>query len=304
MYKKYLQPTTSYGQALLYMHLSVLLWGLTGVLGRGIELNESLLVTYRLLLTSVTLGIHAFWIKKLPLPSRQELLKMAFVGVLITVHWLFFYAAIKFANVSITLSMLASQALFTVFFEWILLKKKVAKSEFIFGIAALVGISIIFKAETVYGLGIFLALMAALVGSLFNVFNKPIVAKHNPVMVSFVEIASGVLFLICLLPFYLSYFNVQKLVPTSFDTIQLVILAFFCTHLTLVLSLKALQTLDAFTLNLSINLEPIYGISLAFFFFNEQAQLSFSFFIGATIILLSVVAHGFWASKKVRLSTS
>jgi uncharacterized membrane protein len=86
-------------------------WGLTGVLGRGIELNESLLVTYRLILTSITLGIHAFWIKKLPLPSHKDLRKMAFVGVLITVHWLFFYAAIKASNVSITLSMLASQAL-------------------------------------------------------------------------------------------------------------------------------------------------------------------------------------------------
>ncbi len=304
MYKKYLNPQTSYGQALLYMHLSVLLWGLTGVLGRGIQLNESLLVTYRLILTTITLGIHAFWIKKLLLPSIKDLRQMAFVGVLITIHWLFFYAAIKASNVSITLSMLASQALFTVFFEWLLLKKKVEKSELIFGFAALIGISIIFNAEVFYGLGILLALMAALVGSLFNVFNKPIVTKHDPVMVSFVEIASGVAFLVCLLPFYISYFDVQKILPSTFDSIQLVILAFFCTHLTLVFSLKALQTLDAFTLNLSINLEPIYGVSLAFFFFNEHEHLSISFFVGASIILLSVVAHGFWASKKVRLSAS
>jgi drug/metabolite transporter (DMT)-like permease len=150
-------------------------------------------------------------------------------------------------------------------------------------------------------LGILLALMAALVGSLFNVFNKPIVAKHDPVMVSFVEIASGVAFLFVLFPFYISYFDVQKLLPSTFDSIQLVILAFFCTHLTLVLSLKALQTLDAFTLNLSINLEPIYGVSLAFFFFNEHEHLSISFFVGASIILLICGSAWFLGIKKSKI---
>jgi drug/metabolite transporter (DMT)-like permease len=284
-------------KALIYMHLSVVLWGITGVLGRSIQLSEGMLVGYRLLITAFTLGIHALLIEKLPLPGFQDMRKMVLIGFLITVHWLFFYGGIKYSNVSIALSMLASQALFTTFFEWIFVGKPISKRELTFGLVAMLGIWIIFYGERLYGVGIFLALMASLVGSLFNVFNKPIVEKHNPVMVSFVEISAGVVMLLFFLPVYVSFFNITYLVPTNTDWILLIILAFFCTHITLILSLKALKYLDAFTLNLSINLEPVYGIALAFFIFQEHKFLSARFFVGAALILLSVVLHAYFKSK-------
>jgi drug/metabolite transporter (DMT)-like permease len=112
-----------------------------------------------------------------------------------------------------------------------------------------------------------------------------------------VEISAGVVMLMFFLPVYVSFFNITYLVPTNTDWILLIILAFFCTHITLILSLKALKYLDAFTLNLSINLEPLYGIALAFFIFQEHKFLSVRFFIGAALILLSVVLHAYFKSK-------
>ena len=288
---------SNYKQSLIFMHLSVLLWGVTGVLGRAIELSEGVLVSYRLFITVFTLGLHAFVFLKLKLPHFSELKRMMAVGILITIHWLCFYGGIKYANVSITLSMLASQALFTIVFERIFLKKKFQLSEFLLGFIAMIGIWIIFYGESAYGIGIVLAILAALFGSLFNVFNKSIVEKHDPILVSLVEILAGLVFLLLTMPMYVYVFQIEKLIPSSSDWLLLFFLAFVCTHVTLILSLKALRYLDAFTLNLSINLEPVYGIALAFFIYKEHQFLSTQFFVGGFLILLSVVAHGYMKSR-------
>jgi drug/metabolite transporter (DMT)-like permease len=289
-------------RALISMHLSVLLWGLTGVLGRGIDLSEGFLVWYRIMIASFTLGIYAVLTNRFVVPSKHDFLKMTGIGVLLTVHWLFFYGAIKYSNISITLSMLASQALFTVFFEFLILRKPIAKSEIVFSLMAMAGIWIIFYSEQIFITGIILAIIASGVGSLFNIFNKPILETNEPVMVSLIEIGTGFLFLTCILPFYTSFFGIEKVVPDSKDWILLFILAFFCTHLTLILSLSALKYLDAFTLNLSINLEPIYGIALAFFLYSEYKMLNYRFFIGGLLILFSVLMHGYYQAKKVKQS--
>lgn len=295
-----LKSTAAGKRALISMHLSVLLWGLTGVLGRGINLSEGYLVWYRIMIASVTLGIYAVLTKRFVLPSKRDGLKMAGIGVLLTVHWLFFYGAIKYSNISITLSMLASQALFTVFFEYLILRKPIAKSEIVFSLMAMAGIWIIFYSEQIFLTGIILAIIASGVGSLFNILNKPILETNEPVMVSFIEIGTGFLFLTCVLPFYTSFFGIEKVFPNSTDWMLLFVLAFFCTHLTLILSLSALKYLDAFTLNLSINLEPIYGIALAFFLYNEHKVLNYRFFIGGLLILFSVLMHGYYQAKKVK----
>lgn len=284
--------------ALVQMHLSVLLWGITGVLGRSIDLSEGVLVWYRLLLTILTLFIHAIWTKRFAVPDRKSLLQMGSIGIILMVHWLFFYGAIKYSNISITLSMLASQALLTSVIEWLFYKKPFSRSDLFFGAIAMVGIWIIFMSEGVYLTGIILSLIAAVVGTFFNIFNKPIVEKHDTIMVSLIEIFMGFLVLSFLLPFYVSYFDISKLFPSGNDWILLWILAFVCTHLTLILSLNALRYLDAFTLNLSVNLEPVYGIILAALIFHEHESLTLRFYIGGALILLSVVLHGYYQARK------
>jgi drug/metabolite transporter (DMT)-like permease len=194
--------------------------------------------------------------------------------------------------------MLASQGLFTAIMEPIISKKKFRWDELLFSITAMVGIWMVFAVEEVYTTGIVLGLLAAFVGAFFNILNKDIVARHSAVVVSFYEIAAGLLVLTIFMPFYILYFHPVRLFPSAIDWSLLIVLAVLCTHVTLILSLAALRHLSAFTLNLSLNLEPIYGIALAFVIFHENKQLHKGFFIGAAIIMLSVVLEAYFQSRK------
>lgn len=285
-------------KAYLYMHLSIILWGMTGVLGRGIQLSEGLLVWYRMAITVVSMFAFIMYRGQSLKIGTRDLFKLIGIGVLLTIHWLFFYGSIKYSNVSITLTMLASQGLFTAILEPLVRRKKFRWDELFFSITAMVGIWMIFEVEELYTLGIVLGLLASFFGAFFNILNKDVVSRHSPLLVSFYEIAAGLAVLTLFLPFYINYFHPAKLIPSHSDWILLFILAVVCTHVTIVLSLAALRYLSAFTLNLSINLEPVYGIALAFLIFHENKQLHSGFFIGAGIIMLSVLLEAYFQSRK------
>ncbi len=286
-------------KAYIQMHLSIILWGATAVLGRGIELSEGLLVWYRLIITTASLGLYIFFFNKSFKVSKSNFLKLFGIGALLMVHWLFFYGAIKYSNVSITLSVFSSTSLFTALIEPLVTKKKFNKIELLYSIMAMAGIGIIFYSdENSFTIGIILALLAAFIGAFFNILNKDVVKEVTSEVVSFYEIFSGLIVLTIFLPFYINYFNPAKLFPTNSDWLLLSVLAIACTHVTLILSLNALKHLSAFTLNLSINLEPVYGIALAFLIFGENNSLNTGFFIGTAIIMLSVVLHSYFASRR------
>ncbi len=299
MLKAY-QNKSALTKAYIQMHLSIILWGITGVLGRGINLSEGLLVWYRLIITSLSLGVYILLVSKSFKVSRANFWKLVGIGVLLMVHWLCFYGAIKYSNVSITLSLFSSTTLFTALIEPAITKKKFNKAELFYSILAMGGIAIIFYSDTnSYSIGIVLALLASFLGSFFNIFNKNIVHEVESEVVSFYEIFSGLLVLTVLLPFYIRYFHPASLFPSVNDWAMLFVLAIVCTHITLILSLNALKHLSAFTLNLSINLEPVYGMTLAFLIFGENKKLNAGFFIGTAIILLSVLLHAYFSSKNV-----
>jgi drug/metabolite transporter (DMT)-like permease len=286
-------------KAYIQMHLSIILWGATAVLGRGIELSEGLLVWYRLIITTASLGLYIFFFNKSFKVSKSNFLKLFGIGALLMVHWLFFYGAIKYSNVSITLSVFSSTSLFTALIEPLVTKKKFNRIELLYSIMAMAGIGIIFYSdENSFTVGIILALLAAFIGAFFNILNKDVVKEVTSEVVSFYEIFSGLIVLTVFLPFYINYFNPAKLFPTNSDWLLLSVLAIACTHVTLILSLNALKHLSAFTLNLSINLEPVYGIALAFLIFGENKNLNAGFFIGTAVIMLSVVLHSYFASRK------
>lgn len=281
------------------MHFSILLWGATGVLGRGIELNEGLLVWYRMLIVSASLFLYIKFRGISLQVSRKNFWRLFSVGTILMVHWLFFYGAIKYSNVSITLSLFASTTLFTALIEPVITEKKFDKAELLYSVMAMAGIGIIFYSdENSYGIGIILALLAAFIGAFFNILNKNVVKELPSSVVSFYEIATGMAVLTLFLPLYIWLFKPVKLFPNGKDWLLLVVLAIVCTHVTLILSLNALRHLSAFTLNLSINLEPIYGIALAFVFFNEAKQLNHWFFIGSVIIMLSVLLHAYFSKER------
>jgi drug/metabolite transporter (DMT)-like permease len=171
--------------------------------------------------------------------------------------------------------------------------------ELLYSLMAMAGIGIMFYTDTQsFTIGIILALLAAFVGAFFNILNKNIVNEVRSDVVSFYEIAVGLVVLTVILPFYIQFFEPAKLIPDINDWILLLILAIVCTHIALILSLNALKHLSAFTLNLSINLEPVYGIALAFFIFGENQNLNAGFFAGTGMILFSVVLHSYFAEKE------
>ncbi len=286
-------------KAYIQMHLSIILWGATGVLGRAIHLTEGMLVWYRLIIASISLFLF-IKLRRIPFNlSTKDALKLAGIGVLLMIHWIFFYGAIKYSNVSVTLGLFSSTTLFTALIEPAITKKKFRADELLYSFLAIGGIALIFFTDqNSFSIGIILAILAAFVGAFFNILNKGVVNRINSEVVSFTEIFSGLIVLTLLLPFYIRYFEPVKIVPDKSDWILLVILAIACTHVTLILSLNALKHLSAFTLNLSINLEPIYGIALAFFIYHENEHLNVWFFVGTGIILLSVLLHSWFSYKR------
>ncbi len=276
-------------QALIKLHISVFLAGFTGILGKLILLNEGLLVWYRIMLTVVTLFAWLSWKKKITRISPSSVWKLLGIGVLIALHWVCFYGSIKIANVSIGLICFASVGLFTAILEPLLTHKKFSWGEIGLGLVSLLGIYLIFHFDTRYRTGILLGIASAVLGALFSVLNKKNVDVAPPQTLMVYELSGGLLVLTLFMPLYLYYFPTDHFFPTLSDWGWLLILAWLCTVLAMDLMLQSLQKVSAFTQNLTLNLEPVYGILLAFIFLGESKNLHSSFYIGFALIALSVV---------------
>jgi drug/metabolite transporter (DMT)-like permease len=278
-------------KAYIQMHVAIFLWGFTGVLGRLITLTEWVLVWYRLILTILSLLIIHLFTKQIKLLPLKEILKIGGVGVIVILHWLTFYGAIKNCNVTITLCCLSSIAFFTSIMEPLFHRKKIDWMEVLFGIAAIAGIYTIYQVQVGFGYGIILAIISAFLSALFSVLNKKIVVDFNPESVVFYELTGGWVFLTLIFPIYLYFKPDAILIPDTSNWIYISILSFFCTTLAFTISLRALMKISAFTMNLSLNLEPIYGVILAFAIFKENKSLENGFYFGAAMIVLMVILH-------------
>jgi len=284
-------------KALLQLHTSVFLAGFTGILGVLIELNEGLLVWYRMAITVVTLLALLVLGKKWQHLPFAQVKKLFGIGMLIALHWVFFYGSIKMANVSIGLVCVAGAGIFTALLEPFVLKAKIKWPEVALGALSLLGIFLIFKFDARYRLGIGLGIVSAILASIFSVLNKKEVDKQPAQMMMVYELTGGLFLLTLLMPFYLSYFNVAKVFPSLSDIGWLLILSWLCTVVAMDLILQALKKVSAFTQNLTLNLEPVYGILLAFLVYHENKQLGPSFYLGISCIVVSVVFQVVRASK-------
>ena len=276
-------------KAFIQLHIAVFLAGFTAILGKLILLNEGLLVWYRLLLTVLILGVIMFYKKQLEKISAKDLLKIAGVGLVIAIHWVTFYGSVKYATVSVALVCLSASGFFTAILEPIILRKRIVFFELFLGLLALAGIYIIFDFHPQYKTGIIFGILAALGSALFPIFNKQLLHRFTPRTLTLYELGGGLVFLTFLLPFYLKSFPALYYLPTLTDWGWLVILASLCTVVCFDLQLNALRRISAFTANLTYNLEPVYGILLAFIFFNESKMLHKEFYIGLSMIMLAVI---------------
>lgn len=266
-----------------------MLAGFTGILGRLITLNEGLLVWYRLVFTVITLWLLFGLTGKIKRIGTGELLRITGVGFIAALHWVSFYGSIKYANVSVALVCFSAIGFFTALLEPLILRKKFSWQEVLLGVMVMAGIFIIFHFDPRYKTGIIIGIVSALLGCLFPIFNRSFLQRHAAETVTLYELTGGLLTLTMVLPFYLQLFPAAYYIPTLEDLGWLLVLSWFCTVLAFQLSMNALKKISAFTVNLSYNLEPIYGILLAFAVFRENQHLGPSFYLGLSIILLSVV---------------
>ncbi len=278
-------------KAFIQLHIAVFLAGFTAILGKLIGLNEGLLVWYRLFLTVTILGSAMYFKKQLTTVPAADLFKMAGIGFVIAIHWVSFYGSVKYGNVSVALVCLSASGFFSALLEPFILKKRIVVSELLLGILAIAGIYIIFDFHPQFKLGIIFGLVSALGSAIFPIFNKQLLQRFSPRILTLYELCGGLTALTILLPLYLSQFPATYFFPTMADWGWLVILSVLCTIIAFDLQLNALKKISAFTANLTYNLEPIYGIILAFIFFRENKDLHNEFFIGLALIMLAIVLH-------------
>jgi drug/metabolite transporter (DMT)-like permease len=276
-------------KAFIQLHIAVLLAGFTGILGKLITLNEGLLVWYRLLLSAVSLWILALiWRQPLRLAAR-DIWRIFGVGAIAALHWVAFYGSIKYSNVSVGLLCFSAIGFFTALLEPLIFRHRVDGVELLLGLLVIAGIYFIFRVDPHYKTGILLGLASSLLGSLFPVLNRRILQKIPAQTVTLYELSGGFLFLSVLMPLYLHFAPTTTMLPGLADLGWLLVLSWVCTVLAFSLSMNALRKISAFTVNLSYNLEPIYGILLAFIVFREDRMFTPGFYAGMICILVAIV---------------
>jgi len=282
---------TEVNKAYLKLHIAVLLFGFTAILGDLISLSALSLVWWRVLLTSISLLFLIGFGRNLKRLPRSLILKYMGIGVIVAVHWITFFGAVKYSNASICLIAMATTSFFTAFLEPLLLKQKVKAYEIMLSLMIVPGMMLVVN-NIDYSMinGIWVGLISAFLASLFSILNKKLVNEAEPMEITFLELGSAWLFISLLMPFYLQSEEASFL-PTFSDFAYLLVLALLCTTLAYVLALVALKHISAFAANLTVNLEPVYGILLAWLILNESEELSTGFYVGCGVILLAVFSY-------------
>jgi|LGOV01.1.fsa_nt_gb drug/metabolite transporter (DMT)-like permease len=285
----------------LHLHLLVFIWGFTAILGKLISLDAVTLVWYRIFFTVIS--IFAFLkIAKIDYRLKTKAILQLFgIGVIIAFHWSTFFLAIKVANVSIALAGLSTGAFFVSIIEPIINRKKPVLYEVLLGVVVIVGISLILDVEGNYKTGAMIALVSAFLSAFFSVFNGKIAHKWDASVITFYQMLGGVITLSLVIPF-MSSDMVNFTVPTGMDLVYLIILATICTAYTFIAVVKIMKTLSAFTVVLTVNLEPVYGIIMAFFIFGESETMSPKFYIGTIVIVSTVFINSWLKGRKVKKS--
>lgn len=274
----------------LQLHFIVLLYGFTAILGKLVSIDAIELVFYRMTLAAIAIGGYYLWKAERRPMSASDLALTIFTGGVVALHWILFFAAVKVSNVSVTLGCMASGTLFTSLLEPILEKRKPYLLEVIMGLLVLVGLYIITQFAFEYYLGIIYALLSAFLAAVFTVLNKHLTHKHEATKISVLEMIAGAS--IVLLAIIVSGTEiVGPLKLAKADYLWIPVLALACTAYAFVATIHLMKRISAFTVALAINLEPVYGILLAFFIFGKSEMMSSGFYAGAFIILASIILY-------------
>ena len=275
----------------LNLHLIVFIWGFTAVLGELISIKEAALVWYRMLLAGLILLVFLLLIKKSFILPFKAVINLVFVGLLIAIHWIFFFKAINISNISITLAMFSMGAFFASILEPLFYKRKMLWYEVFFGLIIIAGLCIIMQVEIKYLNGILCALFSVFVGVLFTLFNGKLIQKYDSSVIALYEFFAGFFFV----SIYLlidGKFNQAFFKLSNNDWILIFVLSSICTAYAFTASVNVMKKLSPYTVMLTTNLEPVYGILLAYFIIGAKEKMSISFYSGSLIILCTVILNG------------
>lgn len=291
-----------------FLHFIVLIWGFTAILGAVISLPAVEVVFFRTGLAAIGLaGILIFRRKGFRLPTRRDFWVVFGTGTLIAIHWILFFFSARISTISICLAGLATCSLWTSIIEPLVTDRKIKLFEIVLSGIAFLGIVIIFNVEFTHLLGFTLAVISALMAALFSIINSKLTQRVDPFVITFYEIAAACISIGIFLPVYklVNDTGTLALSPTWMDWIYLLILSSVCTVFAFSYSIWLMQRLSAFTVNLSVNMEPVYGILLALLIFPEKEKMAPGFYIGTALILASVLIYPILnkASRRKALDT-
>lgn len=283
--------------ALFRLHLIVFLWGFTAILGKLIHANAEILVFYRMLFAAICLFVYIRVFRKDSIKvSKKVFFQLAAIGFSMALHWYCFFHSIKISNVSIALSCLSLSTLFASIMEPVIFKRKIDISEVIMGVVIVACILMIFKTEFQYKEGIFYGVLCAIFGTIFSVFNGKMFGKTSSGNIIFYEIFSGWFLLVL---FYLFSGQIFEINEISYRDLALIaLLASVFTAFPMLESVNLMKYISPFTLILTVNLEPVYGIILAFFIFGESEHMSPVFYIASGVMILAIIVNGLIKAKK------
>lgn len=281
----------------LNLHFIVFIWGFTAVLGELISVREASLVWYRMLLAGIFLLLYVLVTKRALLLPPKAILKLVFVGFLIAIHWIFFFKAINVSNVSITLAMFSMGSFFAAILEPLFFNRKMLAYEVFFGLIIIAGLFMIMQVEIRYLEGILYALFSVFVGVIFTLFNGKLIQEHDSTVISLYEFFAGAVFVTVFLAFQ-GKFTANFFTISGKDWMLILVLSSICTAYAFTASVGVMKKLTPYTVMLTTNLEPVYGIFLAYFLIGEDEKMSVPFYIGSAIILLTVILNGVIKNQK------
>ena len=282
----------------LHLHFLVFVAGFTAILGEVISITAIPLVWYRMVMASILILAYVK-LARIRLKIRPKaMLRLSIAGIIIALHWITFFGAIDVANVSIALAMFSTGAFFASFIEPIIYKRKVIWYEILFGICVVIGVYIITQSEMRYLSGIVLGIISAFLSSLFAVLNGKFLQQHTATVISFYEFVSGVLFISVFILIFKGGFTSSFFSLSTSDFWYLFILASICTAYAFIAAVHVMKLISPFTVVLTYNLEPVYGIIMAVILFPEKEKMSNSFYFGAAIIIATVLLNGIIKNSK------
>jgi drug/metabolite transporter (DMT)-like permease len=293
----------------LLLHFIVMIWGFTSILGLMISLPPLELVFYRTLIAALGVALVMVWRKKTMEVSLPELLKIAGVGVLISLHWIFFFWSAKVSTASVCLAGMATTSLWTALVDPLINRTKIKWYEVALGLLVISGLVVIFQFETGYWLGLSMALFSAFLSALFSVLNSRLTLRHTPYQITLYEMAAASLFALLFMPVYAEFLNAGAPIQWEWkglDWLWMLILSGICTVYAFSVSVELMKRVSVFTINLTINLEPVYGILLAVLVLGEKEKMTPQFYLGTLIILVSVLIYpvlNYWNRRKKAFRT-